>query len=107
KLRRFPRHKSFWQQIAEASRRGDSMSDQLSLSLLPTLDALRSALARSFVSLVADSLVSITTGTGELDGLRLGAPRRVGTGTPGLSGGGGSWMGGRGGMRAEWEGGRS
>lgn len=74
------------------------MTDQLSLSLLPTLRAFRSALAQSFLSALAESVVSASTG--EVEGLQgIGKARRVGTATPGLAGAAG---GGRGGVRAEW-----
>ncbi|GAA5886500.1 hypothetical protein JCM6882_001659 [Rhodosporidiobolus microsporus] len=102
RLKRFPVHKSFWQQIADASRRGDSMADQLSLSLIPTLEALKSAAARYFLQAVAESVVSASSlgQPGELDGLRVGVR---GTATPGLGAGGrAAWM--RGGVRAEWSG---
>ncbi|GAA6030971.1 hypothetical protein JCM8097_008962 [Rhodosporidiobolus ruineniae] len=104
RLKRFPVHKSFWQQLAEASRRGDSMADQLSLSILPSLEALRSSVARYFLSAIADSVVRDLGVASELDGVRAGVR---GTGTPGLSAGGparASGLGGRGGMRAEWAG---
>ncbi|GAA6013233.1 hypothetical protein JCM10207_000827 [Rhodosporidiobolus poonsookiae] len=100
RLKRFPLQKSFWQQLADASRRGDSMSDQLSLALLPSLSALKAAVARSFLGAVADSVVgelnlSSSSGTG------VGAV--AGTATPWLNAARG-WA--RGGVRAEWEGAR-
>ncbi|GAA5845338.1 hypothetical protein JCM11251_008000 [Rhodosporidiobolus azoricus] len=101
RLKRFPVHKSFWQQIADASRRGDSMSDQLSLSLLPTLHALKATAARYFLSAIADSVVSASNG--ELDGVGSRVEGVRGTATPGLGGGAhGRWA--RGGIRAEWPG---
>ncbi|BGP42816.1 hypothetical protein JCM10449v2_006828 [Rhodotorula kratochvilovae] len=89
-LKRFPIQKSFWQQLADASRRGDSLGDSVSLALLPQLHALRSAAARWFLSSVADSVVEELNATG--------------TGGTGLGRGAGARWGVREGKRAEWAG---
>ncbi|GAA5984828.1 hypothetical protein JCM10908_003522 [Rhodotorula pacifica] len=75
-LKRFPVQKGLWQQLVDASRRGDSLGDTVSSTLvLPSLHAMQSVLARWFVASVADSVVdelnSVTTndGRGKLGGM--------------------------------------
>ncbi|BGP27049.1 protease IV [Rhodotorula toruloides] len=84
-LKRFPVQKSFWQQLAEASRRGDSLGDSVQALFSPTLAALRTATAKWFLGAVADSVVD------ELNAAANGAGVR-GTATPGL-GRGARWTG--------------
>ncbi|GAA6057072.1 hypothetical protein JCM3770_001444 [Rhodotorula araucariae] len=89
-LKRFPVQKSFWQQLADASRRGDSLGDSVSLALLPQLHALRAATASWFLSSVADSVVEeLNASAGSGSGLGRGGAARWGV---------------REGKRAEWAG---
>ncbi|GAA5995641.1 uncharacterized protein JCM10292_005296 [Rhodotorula paludigena] len=96
-LKRFPVQKSFWQQLADASRRGDSLGDSVHSLLGPQLAALRTAAARWFVGAIADSVVDELNAAGG------------GSGAPGVDAGVG--LGARyrqrmEGKRAEWNGGR-
>ncbi|KAJ8292309.1 Protease 4 [Rhodotorula toruloides] len=84
-LKRFPVQKSFWQQLAEASRRGDSLGDSVHALFSPTLAALRVATAKWFLGAVADSVVEELNATANRAGVR-------GTATPGL-GRGARWTG--------------
>ncbi|GAA6025122.1 hypothetical protein JCM11491_004394 [Sporobolomyces phaffii] len=70
RLKRFPVHKSFWQSLTEASRRGDSMGDSVSLAVAPGVAAVGDALARWFVTVLADRVVERVDA--ELSGLSLG-----------------------------------
>ncbi|GAA5935009.1 hypothetical protein JCM10213_000618 [Rhodosporidiobolus nylandii] len=100
KLKRFPIHKSFWQQLREASRRGDSLGDSASLSLAPVFSVLKAHLARSFLSAIAESL-AYSSEVGGLDGRTSSGAQ--GTATPGLQNAQG-WARSGGGARAEWSG---
>ncbi|KPV72572.1 uncharacterized protein RHOBADRAFT_55673 [Rhodotorula graminis WP1] len=102
-LKRFPVQKSFWQQLADASRRGDSLGDSVSSVLVPQLHALRTVAARWFLSAVADSVVeelngSATPGAGS--GVGLAGARGAG-----LAGKLAGATGVKEGRRAEWNGG--
>ncbi|GAA5965404.1 hypothetical protein JCM8115_002023 [Rhodotorula mucilaginosa] len=67
-LKRFPVQKSLWQQLVDASRRGDSLGDTVSSTLvLPSLHAMQSVLARWFVASVADSVVEELNGVATND----------------------------------------
>ncbi|GAA5879466.1 hypothetical protein JCM1840_007048 [Sporobolomyces johnsonii] len=98
RLKRFPVHKSFWQSVAEASRRGDSMSDSLSIAALPSLSALQAALSRWFFTAMAERVAAEFV-DGEVAGLGLnGGPRTPGLGSRGGVGGKGWWS-----ERVRWE----
>ncbi|GAA5902292.1 hypothetical protein JCM8208_007251 [Rhodotorula glutinis] len=102
-LKRFPVQKSFWQQLADASRRGDSLGDSVSSVLLPQLHALRTVTARWFLSAVADSVVEELNGSSApraASGVGLGGARGAG-----LAGRLAGAAGVKEGRRAEWNGG--
>ncbi|GAA5875098.1 hypothetical protein JCM3774_003428 [Rhodotorula dairenensis] len=70
-LKRFPVQKGLWQQLVDASRRGDSLGDTVSTALvLPSLHAMQSVLAQWFVASVADSVVEELNGVATNDASR-------------------------------------
>ncbi|GAA5948378.1 hypothetical protein JCM3765_001397 [Sporobolomyces pararoseus] len=98
RLKRFPVHKSFWQSLSEASRRGDSMSDSVSTALVPSFSTISQELSRWFFKVMADRVVERVDS--ELNGLGLGIDggRRSGnssssTSTPGLANSTNRWSG--------------
>lgn len=93
-LKRFPVQKGLWQQLVEASRRGDSLGDTVSSAMvLPSLHAMQATLARWFVASVADHVVEelngVTSGQGPRLG-RLSGKRAEYWGAAGLGGAGSS-----------------
>ncbi|POY75894.1 hypothetical protein BMF94_0977 [Rhodotorula taiwanensis] len=94
-LKRFPVQKGLWQQLVDASRRGDSLGDTVSSAMiLPSLQAMQATLARWFVASVADSVVeelnSVTSGDGRGRAARMSGKRAewwgagLGTGSRGI-----------------------
>lgn len=91
RLKRFPVQKSFWDQISEASRRGDSMVESVSLALVPSFQSIQQALGKWFFTMMADRVVERFDS--EVGSLGLYGGRRNGGGL-GLNGGNSSRWGG-------------
>lgn len=85
RLKRFPVQKSFWEQISEASRRGDSMGESVSIALVPSFQAVQQALGKWFFTMMADRVVERFDSEVESLGV-YGGGRRNGAGL-GLNGG--------------------
>ncbi|GAA5852440.1 hypothetical protein JCM3766R1_000943, partial [Sporobolomyces carnicolor] len=74
RLKRFPVHKSFWQSLQDASRRGDSIGDSVSSALVPSFRAVSNELSKWFFSAMADRVVESVDH--ELSSLGLGGGGR-------------------------------
>ncbi|GAA5944313.1 uncharacterized protein JCM15063_006554 [Sporobolomyces koalae] len=85
RLKRFPVQKSFWQSLSEASRRGDSMGDSVSMAILPSFSSIQQELSRWFFTMMADRVVERFDD--ELNGLGVNTGRRSSASafTPGLA----------------------